>query len=320
MHEIFLTFDTEDFISRNSILGLRNILELLKKRDLTGLFFITGHMAEKLRGFPNLVDLLNDHQIGYHTSSHSVHPTLFEFTDIKSYEQAYRSSLIRETSHINPLTGAIEGVGGIRALEDIFPKKQIVSFRAPGYCWSPPHLEALKTLGIKHDFSTVISYDRINYRGITFYPFTIFPGDWGGGFRDHLRLQKFATTRQISVLTIHPSKMVNKLDWDLIYYTKIGAGFNPSSIVQPPSRSPMEIGSLFQKFDLLLRHLRSLQKLHLIKITPTLKIANKSFYPVPVDCKNFYDFSINWARGFGYKPIFLFSHFNRFFEPNSSAS
>ncbi len=130
-------------------------------------------MAEKLSNFPATVELLNEHQIGYHSSGHSIHPTLFEFTDVESYEEAYQTSLIRETAHINPLTGEIEGSGGIHASKALFPKKQIVAFRAPGYCWTPPHLDAMKTLGITYDFSTNISVDPISYQGITFYPFTI---------------------------------------------------------------------------------------------------------------------------------------------------
>ena len=271
-----MTFDTEDFISENSVPGLHNLLELLKKHELPALFFITGHMAEKLANFPATVDLLSEHQIGYHSSSHSVHPTIFEFTDVKSYEEAYQNSLTRETSHINPLTGAIEGSGGIHVLRALFPKKQIVSFRAPGYCWTPPHLDALKTLGITYDFSTDISIEPINYHGITFYPFTILTTNWNGRIGEHLRLQRLTLIREVSVLTIHPRTMVNQLEWDLIYYPKFNkCKLNPTNLVRLPARTPNEVTSIFRKFDLLLRHLETLQKMHLLKVaskpTPTIQ-------------------------------------------------
>lgn len=152
MRKLQLTFDTEDFISPNSIWVLQWILKRLKKYDLQAWFFLTGHMAEKLENFPTVVDLLCEHQIGYHSSSHSVHPTIFEFTDVEDYEQAYQVSLERETAHIDPLTGEIDGKGGILTLRALFHTKQITSFRAPGHCWAPPHLEALRTLGIVSDF------------------------------------------------------------------------------------------------------------------------------------------------------------------------
>ena len=52
MHSLYLTFDTEDFVSENSVLALNRVLELLKKHDLQALFFVTGHMAELLSIFP----------------------------------------------------------------------------------------------------------------------------------------------------------------------------------------------------------------------------------------------------------------------------
>ncbi|MGD0645055.1 MAG: polysaccharide deacetylase family protein [Candidatus Bathyarchaeia archaeon] len=313
-----MTFDTEDFISENSVPSLHNILELLKKHELTGLFFITGNMAEKLSNFPATLDLLSEHQIGYHSSSHSIHPTIFEFSDVESYEKAYRTSLIRETAHINPLTGEIEGPGGIHALKALFPKKQIVAFRAPGYCWTPPHLDAMKTLGITHDFSTNISVEPISYRGITFYPFTILLSNWQSGIREHSYLQKLAFKREISVLTIHPSSMVNQLDWDLIYYPQHNNfKLNPTNLTQPPTRRPAEIASMYRRFDLLLKHLTTLQILHLLKVTPELKITNNTLCPTSINVAKCYKMSIGWAEGFGYKPNFLFDHFIRFFKEDS---
>jgi peptidoglycan/xylan/chitin deacetylase (PgdA/CDA1 family) len=318
MHSFFLTFDTEDFISGNSVPGLHNILELLKKHELPGLFFITGHMAEKLSNFPATVDLLSEHQIGYHSSSHSVHPALFEFTDVESYEEAYQTSLIRETAHINPLTGEIEGSGGINALKALFPKKQIVAFRAPGYCWTPPHLDAMETLGITHDFSTNISIDPMCYRGITFYPFTILLTNWQGGIREHSHLQQLTLKHDTSILTIHPSTMVNQLDWDLIYYHKYNNfKLNPTKLVQPPARSPAEIISKYHRFDLLLRHLTTLQKFHLLKVTPELKTTNNTLNPTSIDVAKWYKLSIKWAEGFECKPKFLYDHFIRFFKVDS---
>ena len=79
---IYLTFDCEDFINVRSMLALHRILELLQKYDVKGLFFLTGHMAEKIRNFPKILDLLENHEIGYHSSAHSVHPTIVEYTDV----------------------------------------------------------------------------------------------------------------------------------------------------------------------------------------------------------------------------------------------
>ena len=284
------------------------ILKSLKKYDLKGLFFITGHMAEKLCRFPNTVNLLNTHQIGYHTSSHSVHPAIFEFTDIENYRDAYQESLLRETSHINPLTGAIEGKGGIHVLRELFPYKEIVAFRAPGHCWSPPHLEALKCLGIKYDFSTNLSVHPVNYKGLVFYPYHMGSSLWSGTFLEYAAL--FNSFRNgTSVFTVHPSLMVNQFEWDSIYFKS-----NPETIYQPDARCPKEIMSYFQKFDLLLRQLCDLQKLNFMDITPPLEKAKHFFFPTNLNTENSYLKSIRWATNHGYKPKYLKQHFLKFFD------
>ena len=122
---LLLTFDVEDFINPNAISALRFTLKILSKYKLKAIFFITGYMAEKISNFPEIIDLLKKHEIGYHSTSHSVHPIIPEYTDVKNYKKAYEISLKRETSHINPLTGKIENEGGIYLLQDLFhPQKR----------------------------------------------------------------------------------------------------------------------------------------------------------------------------------------------------
>jgi len=149
-----ITFDIEDFINPISIIVLKKILLLLKKYSIKCIFFLTGYMAEQIKKFPLLVELLTEHEIGYHSSSHSVRPIITEFTDTSDYVKAIENSFEREISHINPISGEIEGMGGIKSLQKLFPNKPITYFRAPGLCWTPPHLEAVKKLGIKYDFSS----------------------------------------------------------------------------------------------------------------------------------------------------------------------
>ena len=317
MRELFLTFDTEDFISPNSIPTLHSILESLRKNELDTIFFITGHMAEKLQDFAALIVLLNEHTIGYHSSSHSVHPTIFEFTDTANYENAYRVSIQRETSHINPLTGAIEGKGGITALRHLFPRKEIVVFRAPGNCWSPPHLEALRDLGIRYDFSTSMSRMPVDYKGITFYPYSIL-GHWEGKLIDYRVLSISIARRAVSVATIHPSLCANRSEWDLIYLKS-----NPINLVPPIARSPQERALLLRKLDMLFRRLKTLQETGIIKVTGIPRESKKTLTPSTVDVEKCYQRSMKWAKRHGYQPKFLRQHFLRFFEkdfPNCPTS
>jgi len=252
-----LTFDVEDFINLRSLKACARVLNLLKKYDFKALFFITGHMAEKLSDFPQILELLEPHEIGYHSSSHSVRPTIFEYTDVESYEKACLTSIERETAHVNPLTGEVEGEGGIKSLRNLFPNKSIVSFRAPGACWSPPNLEALKKLGIKFDFSAYISSRPVYCKGITFYPHSIAID----GFIYYRRVS-LMLDGEITVLDSHPSFFVNLKHWDFAYHRG-----NPVRLSEVGPRSRVEKELLSLDFELLLKQIKLLERIKLVEVT-----------------------------------------------------
>jgi len=316
MFKLYLTFDCEDFINLRSINSLHRILELLQKYDLKGIFFITGLVSERLTEFPKVLDLLEEHEIGYHSAAHSVHPTIFQYTDIEDYQVAYHSSLKRETARINPLTGECEGRGGFVLLKDLFPKKKIVSFRAPGFCWSPPHLEALETLGVRFDFSAHLSPIPVHYKKTTFYPLA----DGGYGFKIMARsfVRSVLTFRhaalreypQYIVLLLHPSNFTNAKSWDSIYYNG-----NPEELYTVPPKSEKETKIALQKFELFLKRISFLANEGALEITPPLQKGICKTHFKKEEITRCYRRSVQWAeRFFNYKPKFLLRHFLRYFD------
>jgi peptidoglycan/xylan/chitin deacetylase (PgdA/CDA1 family) len=293
MSKVFLTFDVEDFVWPNSMCFLKLLLSRLEKYDLKALFFITGHMAEKLKEQKHrkIVDMLCQHEIGYHSSSHSVHPAIYEFTDVESYEKAYQISSIRETSHINYLTGQIEGKGGILALRSLFSDNKIASFRAPGYCWSPPHSEALRDMGLKFDF----------------YPFPDF-SDCEGTLLHYRKFLSKAIKQPITILVLHPSIFVYEKHWDFVYY----AG-NPRFLTNPGPRAFSGFKSRFHDFEMFLKGVKCFRNMGLMETTPKLEEASSLYAPVN-NVENIYESSVMWPRQFfNCEPKFLRSHFLRFF-------
>lgn len=288
--------------------ALRRILQLLQEYDIRGLFFLTGHITEKISNFPDILDMLKDHEIGYHSSAHTVRPTIVEYTDVKDYALARQISLKRETSHINPLTGECEGKGGILLLRRFFPKNQVISFRAPGFSWSPPHLEALKKIGIEFDFSTNLAPTPIGYEGITFYPFSTLT-DAVNPFQYRIVAKLLAQSR-FAVLDFHPGYFVNITYWDSIYFSS-----NPESLYPVKARRWEETTALLRKFELLLRCFSLSQKRGVITFTPLLEKSEKKQNFTKERVMKSYLASINWTENYlGYKPKFQRGHFKKFFK------
>jgi hypothetical protein len=306
--KIYLTFDCEDFINDRSVNALQRILQLMQKYHLKGLFFLTGHMAEKLINFPDIVDLLKPHEIGYHSSAHSVRPIIVEYTDVKDYELARRISLERERSHVDPLTGKCEGSGGLIAVKNLLPNKPVVSFRAPGLCWSPPHLEALKDLGVLYDFSARLSPTPVTHKEMTFYPSPIlFDAVSPTRYRPLLQC---VTKYGLAVLDFHPSYFVNATDWDSIFFHS-----NPERLLDVQARTWKDTRSLLRKFELFLRHFSTLQQRGILSLTPSLEKSGKQLSFDGEFVTNCYRKSVSWARDyFGYTPRFVYEHFKEFFD------
>jgi len=310
IRHFLLTFDVEDFINSNAIYALQRVLEILQKYDLKAIFFITGLMAEKLSTHDQIIDMLKNHEVGYHSSSHSVRPIIPEFTDLKSYKKAFETSLQRETSHINPITGKAEKEGGIYILQDLFSPKKIRAFRAPGTCWTPPHLEALKSLGIKYDFSTNLTYSEpVSYKGLIFYPYTI-TQQWNGTTYNYECLLSSILRHKLTIFDLHPTLLVNKIEWDSIYFKG-----NPKKLITVPKRPKKETQQLFKSFELLIKRINFLRKIKLIETNPSFNVPSKKLSISREQINECYKKSMQWAiNRFNYHPKFIKNHFHEFFQ------
>jgi hypothetical protein len=312
MLNVYLTFDVEDFIVERSMLTLSEIIDVLDSAKLKGLFFITGHFAEKLKSHPELISKLKKHEIGYHSSAHSVRPIITEYTDVPDYHASVEISFKRETSNISPITGEILGPGGFLALKKLFPQKKIVSFRAPGFAWSPTLLEALSKLGITNDFSTRLTKGPSFYRGIQFYPFPIVlcPPD---GYPFSLKTLAMSLRRSFlngtSVLLLHPTSLTYQEFWDSIFFNG-----NPPTVVPAKVRDFREERRLLNDFALFVQRIASLEKANIIKVTPPLQRTSTPLKPTKELVDKMYLDSIQWSvENFAYNPSFLYSHYLTFF-------
>lgn len=280
--DVYLTFDVEGFKNPKSLTALANIIKTLNRHNLRGLFFITAEMAETLAKSHAILRLLEDHDVGYHSSAHYVRPSIPEFTDVKSYDEAVKISLIRETSRINPLTGEPEGEGGIKILREIFNNKDIIAFRAPGHIWTPPHLNALQKIGIKIDFSAKIFQNNVQYNDVAIYKsvcFCPFPKSMESPLA---HLPYHLCRRKKLCLESH--------EWEYI-------------------------NSDFKRLNFLLEYLERLQRLGLVRVVSLPDGGNEIMSFTKSDILKTYYTSIRyprWLLNYG-PPKYLLSHFFRFF-------
>ena len=307
-----LTFDVEgwppkeDYFDGASATCLREILNLLEQESFRGIFFVTGCIAEQLHEYPDIVERLSHHRIGYHSLTHNVQPGIISLTDVPSYEEAVTRSIERETSRINLTNGKSEGKGGLLALQATFPTNNIECFRAPFLGWSPPHLEGLRRLGIKHDFSALITDHPVLFKEIVFYPasMAIDAAEFTLIQRTNSILLKSLTSillqRKLSILSLHPSALLVK-------------NFFDKTRRSPRGKTMLKLTICMLK--LLFKRIHFLQSLNLVKVTSS---SERDFKPLDVgkiNIERIYQKSVQTPIDlFNYNPKHVFSHFLYFFN------
>jgi hypothetical protein len=320
--EVFLTFDVEgpteneDYFPRESAEALLRVLAQMKRFRLTGLFFITGTVAEKLSQYPEIMDLLRNNLIGYHSSSHSSEPRIFEYTDVEDYQQAMEISMKRETSLIDPHTGNILGEGGIQQLRRIFHNNDVKFFRAPFLCWSPPHMECLKELGFKFDFSTNICDIPVQFKGLTMFPAPTIVDTISEKVASVVENQKRVfprflltkmLTRRCTVLLLHPSKLVCPYQ-----VSRLELQSNTEIRFNKKKGSKATINLV--AFGMLLSELSVLRRTGAIVVTPSPKMSSNNLDVRRIDAERLYMENTSICRRlFDYETKYMRSHFMKFF-------
>ena len=138
--EAALRFDTEDFLTPESDGALEALLDVLDRHGAAATFPL---VAEKVRswerlGRAGLLRRLRRHALGYHSATHSVHPTIAEELAPLSWEAAQEAFAAREAAGF----AAVREACGSPAC-----------WTQPGGNWTAAALPVLRRWGVRFEFS-----------------------------------------------------------------------------------------------------------------------------------------------------------------------
>lgn len=138
--EVAIRMDTEDFLTPESDAALEAVLDALGRHGAAATFPL---VAEKLRswerrGRRHLVARLAGHAVGYHSNTHSVHPTIAEELAALPWAEARAAFAAREASGFAEVSAAC----GVPAC-----------WTQPGGNWTAAALPVLRGWGVPMEFS-----------------------------------------------------------------------------------------------------------------------------------------------------------------------
>jgi len=281
---VLIWFDTEDYILPPSDDAAKRLADFLTGEGVHATFKVVGEKARTLerRGRKDVIASLRKHEIGYHSNTHSQHPTPAEYESVLEWQSGVEEFTRRERP-------------GFDDVARIFAKTPCC-YGQPGNSWAPQSFAALHRWGVR------LYLDEGSHVGLHGKPFwyggllNIFNTVEGQELRpndnwDNLEQSK-AKFREIYTrmssephgglisLYFHPCEFIHQWFWDMNF----AHGTNPprEEWKPPAQKSPAQQQQTFAYFEGLVRYMKTFPNVRFVTGSEALDL-----YPDLAQGRNF---------------------------------
>lgn len=253
----FIRFDVEDFLTPESDEALWRMWETMQRHNMPGSYGLVGKKVQALfeRGYEKALRALRGTPaLGFHSLSHSEHPTLAEEAALLSYEEACDVFIAREGR-------------GVTMVKDLI--KPPTYFTQPGGNWVPEAVESLPQLGMDVFFtdsfnSYVVDLSHPYWYGeILHLSFPVInPRPFGLGLPHNLDEAVSLVDHYVLehpgdafMVMLHPTELVTKEFWDVVNFPH---GTTVAPLRPAPVRSSAEQDAALKAFDRYIERIKGL--------------------------------------------------------------
>ncbi|MDX2030279.1 MAG: hypothetical protein SF339_06400 [Blastocatellia bacterium] len=271
---VTLWFDTEDYVLPQSDDAAKRLAEILTRLGVRGTFKVVGEKARALetRGRRDVIAALRKHEIGYHSNTHSMQPTIAVYLQHAGWADGVAEFQRREQP-------------GVRDIERIFGVTPIC-YGQPGAAWAPQTYPALTRMGIG------MYLDESDHVGIEDQPF------YYGGMLNVTRMRSnvvrmelkggeslaegkarfTAAVRRLQSrgggtisIYYHPCEWVHTEFWDGVNFRR---GANPprSEWKLPPMRPAAETEKAFADFEQYVKFIQAQPEARFVTAAELMKL------------------------------------------------
>jgi hypothetical protein len=264
---IVLWFDTEDYILPGSDDAAKRIATFLLAHGIRATFKVVGEKARVLeaRNRSDVILALSQHEIGYHSNTHSQQPTIAVYESALGWDEGAEEFDRRER-------------GGFDDLCRIFGYAP-TCFGQPGVSWAPQAYPTLKNWGVcvyLDDGPQIQLEGKPFWYGGLLNIFGIAAGrelepndDWSNldAAKSYFRQLYTQLGSQpgggLVSFMFHPTQFVSQVFWDVVNFAK---GANPprSEWKRQPERSPSQQDQAYKYFEDLIVFMKSFENVQFI--------------------------------------------------------
>jgi hypothetical protein len=255
---VVLWFDAEDYILPEDDDATKRLAEMLTRLRVKATFKVVGEKARVLeqRGRTDVIAALKQHDIGYHSNTHSQQPTIAVYLQNAGWDDGRAEFERREGQ-------------GARDVARIFGKMP-VAYGQPGSAWAPQTYPALRAMGIG------MYLDEADHVGIDDQPF------YYDGMLNVFKMRSMLARMELSggpalaegkarftkaydalrargggtiSIYYHPSEWVHAEFWDAVNFSR---GANPPRTAwkRPRTRPEAETKVAFADFEQYIRFIQ----------------------------------------------------------------
>lgn len=271
---VTLWFDTEDYILPQSDDAAKRTAELLTRLGVKATFKVVGEKARTLeeRKRYDVIEALKKHEIGYHSNTHSMQPTIAVYLQHAGWEDGSAEFLRREW----------RGAQDIARIFGVTP----ICYGQPGSAWAPQSYPALHQMGIR------MYLDEGSHVGIDEQPF--YYGGMLNVFKmrsnvvrmelkgdDNLAQVKTKFLASVEKLrkqgggTIsiyyHPCEFIHTEFWDGVNFRR-GANPSRSEWKLPGVKPAAEIEKAFNDFEQYVKFIKALPEVRFVTVDELLRL------------------------------------------------
>ncbi|MDB4868352.1 MAG: hypothetical protein JWR03_2685 [Cohnella sp.] len=134
--KVLFWFDVEDYVTPESQEALLGLINLCEERHIKGIFKLVGEKARILETHnrTDILEKLKNHEVGYHTDYHSVHPTISEYLEHFGFREGAEQFDREESKGLQD----VERITGM----------PVTCYGQPGGSWAPQTFPAMLKWGI----------------------------------------------------------------------------------------------------------------------------------------------------------------------------
>lgn len=281
---VVVWFDTEDYLLRADDDAILRNATFFTDEGLRATFKVVGEKARVLeqRKRTDVIDALKQHEIGFHSNLHSVHPTPAQYLSALGWDEGIAEFERREGP----------GLEDVRRIFGADP----TCYGQPGSSWGPQAFGAMRKWGMKAYLDTgshvALEGKPHYYCGLlTMYRLTHTLRTGLGGEKDlEVAKEKFRKSHEqllkeggglVSVF-YHPCEFVHRQFWDAIFKN----GVNPprEEWTPPPQKTPEESKVAYETFESWIRYIKSFPHVKFITASEAAAVyrdqaVGRSFHP-----------------------------------------